>query len=75
MVLGGNVHYIVPPQVRKLNFEVKKIRKVCIMCLDKLFKEHGVYEKIQSLSKKAKYLVMEELKNTLYIEPKCIKVD
>ena len=59
-VLEKGTNNIALPEARMLNTKVKRIRQEYIERLEVLFLEHGIYKKLEALTKTADYPVSEE---------------
>ena len=64
-VLGKHLRSMVSVQTRRLNSKVTRIRDTYIKKLEVLYQEHGVWDKLERLSKLADFLVTQEAARAL----------
>ena len=60
LVLEEHLKNIISPQTRRINLKVKRICKGYMDKLEDIFLEHGIYNKLESLSGTADYLVLDK---------------
>ena len=64
-VLGTNLRKIVPPKARRLNSKIDRVRNTYIKDLEEMVERHGMYGRLQDLSRDATFPATEEVRQAL----------